>query len=88
MRIPTQLRQTLISTGVVGSVFGLLVALASFAFYSEYGPHISSAPHGTLANALHAVATFILVTCSIIVAFGLLPSAVSFALSKVFRRGG
>jgi len=37
MRIPAQLRQTLIGTGVVGAFFGLLCALGSFAFYSEYG---------------------------------------------------
>jgi len=86
MRIPTQLRQTLISTSVVGSFFGLLVGLASFAFYSEYRPNIPSAPHGTLANTISAVGTFFLVTAGIVIAFGLLPSAVAVALRKLFGK--
>jgi hypothetical protein len=45
MRISTQLRQTLIGTTAVGAFFGVLCALGSFAFYSEYGPRIAGAPH-------------------------------------------
>lgn len=86
MRISTQLRQTLISTTVVGAFFGVLCALGSFAFYSEYGPHIAGAPHDTLANAFHAIGTFFWVTVGIVVAFGLLPSAISSALSRLFRK--
>lgn len=86
MRIPTQLRQTLISTSVVGSFFGSLVGLASFAFYSEYGPNIPSAPHGTLANIINAAGTFLLVTAGVIIAFGLLPSAATVALHKLFGK--
>jgi|SRR6185312_537304 len=85
MRISTQLRQTLIGTGVVGAFFGLLVALGSFAFYSEYGPRIPGAPHDAWANAFHACGTFFFVTVGVVVAFGLLPSAIPYALSKLFR---
>jgi len=83
MRISTQLRQTLIGTTAVGAFFGVLCALGSFAFYSEYGPRIAGAPHDTWANAVHAIGMFFWVTVGIIVAFGLLPSAVSFALSRL-----
>jgi hypothetical protein len=86
MRISTQLRQTLISTTVVGAFFGVLCALGSFAFYSEYGPRIAGAPHDAWANTFHAIGTFFWVTVGTVVAFGLLPSAVSFALPRLFRK--
>ena len=86
MRIPIQLRQTLIGTSVVGAFFGLLVALGSFAFYSEYGPRIAGAPHDVWANAFHACGIFFWVTVGIVVAFGLVPSAISYALSRLFRK--
>ena len=86
MRIPVQLRQTLIGTSVVGAFLGLLVALGSFAFYSEYGPRIADAPHRIWANTFHATGTFFWVTVGIVVAFGLLPSVISFALSRLFRK--
>ncbi|SFL29419.1 hypothetical protein SAMN05192579_1262 [Rhodanobacter glycinis] len=85
MGISTQLRQTLVGTTVVGAFFGALCALGSFAFYSEYGPRIAGAPHDTWANVFHAIGTFFWVTVGIIGAFGLLPSAVSFALSRLSR---
>ena len=86
MRIPIQLRQTLIGTSVVGAFFGLLVALGSFAFYAEYGLRIAGAPQDIWANTLHALGTFFWVTVGIVIAFGLLPSAISVALSKLFRK--
>lgn len=86
MRISVQFRQTLTGTSVVGSFFGVLVALGSFAFYSEYGPHIASAPHGTLANTFNAIGTFFLVTVGIIVVFGVLPTALAYSLGRVFRK--
>jgi len=86
MRIPRQVRQTLISTTVVGAFFGVLFALGSFAFYSEYGPRIAGAPHDAWENTFHAIGTFFWVTVGIIVAFGLLPSAISYALSRLFRK--
>ena len=86
MRISVQFRQTLISTSVVGSFFGVLVALGSFAFYSEYGPHIASAPHGTLANVFNAIGTFFLVTVGIVAVFGVLPTALAYSLGRVFRK--
>ena len=86
MRIPTQIRQTLISTTVVGAFFGVLCALGSFAFYSKYGPHIAGAPHDVWANTLHAIGTFFWVTVGIVVAFGLLPSAISYSLTRLFRK--
>ena len=86
MRIPTQLHQTLIGASVVGAFFGLLVALGSFAFYSEYGPRIAGAPHGTWENALNACGTFFWVTVGTVVAFGLVPSAFSYALCKLFHK--
>ncbi|TPG44809.1 hypothetical protein EAH75_19495 [Rhodanobacter glycinis] len=63
----------------------MLVALASFAFYSEYGPNIASAPHGVLANTFNAVGTFFLVTVGIVV-FGLLPTALALLLSRLLRK--
>ena len=86
MRISSQFRQTLMGTSVVGAFFGLLVALGSFAFYSEYGPRIAGAPHDNWANTFHAIGTFFWVTVGIVVVFGLLPSAISFALSRLFRK--
>ncbi|TPG11357.1 hypothetical protein EAH88_02130 [Rhodanobacter glycinis] len=86
MRIPTQLRQTLIGTTVVGAFFGVLCALGSFAFYSEYGPRIAGAPHDAWAKTFHAIGIFFWVTVGIVGAFGLLPSAISFALSRLFRK--
>jgi len=90
MRIPTQLRQTLIGTGVVGAFFGVLCALGSFAFYSEYGSRygsrIAGAPYDVWANTFNAIGTFFWVTAGIVVAFGLLPTAISFALSRLFRK--
>jgi len=86
MRISTQLRQTVIGTTAVGAFFGVLCALGSFAFYSEYGPRIAGAPHDAWANTFHAIGTFFWVTVGIVVAFGLLPSAVSFALCRLFGR--
>ena len=86
MRIPTQLRQTLIGTTVVGAFFGVLCALGSFAFYSEYGARIVGAPQDAWANTLHAIETFFWVTFGIVVAFGLLPSAISCALTRLSRK--
>jgi hypothetical protein len=86
MGISTQLRQTLISTTVVGAFFGVLCALGSFAFYSEYGPRIAGVPHDAWTSMLHAIGTFFWVTVGIVIAFGLLPSAISVALSKLFRK--
>lgn len=82
MRIPTELRQTLISAGVVGSFVGVLCALGSFAFYPEYAPSMASDPHGLWEEVLDAIGTFVLVTVGIVIAFGLLPSALSYALSR------
>ena len=86
MRISRQLRQTLIGTTAVGVLFGVLCALGSFAFYSEYGPRIAGAPHDAWANTFHAIDTFFWVTVGSVVAFGLLPSAVSFALCRLLRK--
>ena len=86
MRISTQLRQTLIGTTVVGAFFGVLCALGSFAFYSEYGPRIAGAPQDVWANSFRALGTFFWVTVGIVVAFGLLPSAISYALTRLSRK--
>ena len=86
MRISTQLRQTLIGTAVVGACFGILCALGSFAFYSEYGLRIAGAPHDALANTFHAISTFFWVTVGMVVAFGLMPSAISYALTRLSRK--
>jgi len=86
MRISVQFRQTLISTCVVGSFFGLLAALASFAFYSEYGPNIASAPHSTLETTLNVVGTLFLVTVGIVVVFSILPTILAYSLSRLLRK--
>lgn len=82
MRIPAQLRQTLISAGVVGSFVGVLCAVGSFAYYSEYAPPITSGPDGLWEHILDAIGTFLMVTAGIIVGFGLLPSVISCALTR------
>ena len=64
----------------------MLVALASFAFNSEYAPNIASAPHGVLANTFNAVGTFFLVTVGIVVVFGILPTALALLLSRLLRK--
>jgi hypothetical protein len=86
MRIPTQLRQTLIGTTVVGAFYGELCALGGFAFYSEYGPRIAGVPHDAWTSMLHAIGTFFWVTVGIVAAFGLLPSAISYALTRLSRK--
>lgn len=86
MRVSVQFRQTLISTGVVGSLFGLLCTFASFAFYSEYGANISSAPHGLAANIASALGTFFLVAVGIVFVFGILPTVLSYALGRLFGK--
>jgi hypothetical protein len=86
VNISVQFRQTLISTGVVGSLFGLFCALASFGFYSEYGPNISSAPHTVAGNIASAIGTFFLVAVGIVFVFGILPTAFSYALHRFFGK--
>lgn len=86
MRIPAQLRQTLVGTTVVGALFGVLCACASFAFYSEYGPHRAGASHDTWANTFRAIGIFLWVTAGIVCAFGVLPSTISLVLCRLSRK--
>lgn len=69
-----QLRQTIISTGIVGAIFGLVPVLAILAFESEHGRH--AAPARTLLiQALDLGLVVVASAAFCIMCFGLLPMA-------------
>lgn len=88
MRIDPQLKQTIISTGAVGSFVGVLFALASIAFYSEQGRAISLGygPVHWTVYAGHAVVAFLASVVGCILVFGLLPAALQGSISYLARR--
>jgi len=69
-----QLRQTIISTGVVGAIFGLVPVLAIVAFESEYGRH-AAPERSLLIQALDLGLVVVASAAFCILCFGLVPLA-------------
>lgn len=80
-----QLRQTIISTGVVGAIFGLVPVLAIVAFESEYGRHAASA-RPLLAQAFDLGLVLLGGIAFCIVFFGLVPMAIQHVFVWLVRR--
>ena len=80
-----QLRQTVISTGCVGALFGILPALGLFAFRSEY-QRLPSYSRPLIAQALDVGLLFIGSVLFCVFVFGLLPMALQYFFIWVVRR--
>ena len=80
-----QLRQTIISTGVVGAVFGLVPVLAIVAFESEYGHH-AAPERSLLIQVLDLGLVLVASVAFCIFCFGLLPMALQHGFVWLVRR--
>ena len=80
-----QLRQTIISTGVAGAIFGLVPVLAILAFASEYGRHAAPA-RSLLFQALDLGLVVVASVGFCIFCFGLLPMALQHGFVWLMRR--
>ena len=80
-----QLRQTIISTGVVGAIFGLVPVLAVLAFESEYGRHAAPA-RLWLVQAFELGLVLLGSIAFCIVVFGLVPMALQLGFAWLARR--
>ena len=80
-----QLRQTIISTGVVGAIFGLVPILAVLAFESEYGRHAAPA-RSWLVQAFELGLVLLGSIAFCIVVFGLVPMALQLGFAWLARR--
>lgn len=80
-----QFRQTIISTGVVGAIFGLVPVLAILAFESEYGRHAAPA-RSLLIQALDLGLVVVASVVFCIFCFGLLPMALQQGFVWLVRR--
>lgn len=86
MRIDkAQLRQTIISTGTVGAVFGMVPVLAVLAFESEYGRHAAQA-RSLLMQAFDLGLVMVASVVFCILCFGLLPMALQHGFVWLVRR--
>ena len=83
-------KQNLLGPTVVGIVFGVLAALASLAFDSEYGPHIYAKLQYSLTaiSIAHAFVAFSVVTGGVVLLFGVLPIALPRILSRLRGSSG
>jgi len=80
-----QLRQTIISTGSVGALFGILPVLGLLAFRSEY-QRFPSCSRSLVAQVFDAGLLFFGSVLFCIVVFGLLPMALQYCFIRVVRR--
>lgn len=80
-----QLRQTIISTGCVGAVFGFLPVLGLIVFRSEYG-RVATHSRSLITQAFDLGFLFIGSVLFCIVFFGLLPMAFQYGFIWVVRR--
>ena len=80
-----QLRQTIISTGAVGAVFGILPVLGTLAWRSEYSRNPSPSP-SFLSLAFDLGLVFVASVAFCILFFGLLPMMVQHGFAWVARR--
>ena len=80
-----QLKQTIISTGAVGAVFGALPTLGLIAFRSDYGA-TSAQARPLVLQALDLGFVFFGSIAFCIAVFGLLPMALQYAFVWLVRR--
>lgn len=80
-----QLRQTIISTGSVGALFGILPVLGLLAFRSEY-QRFPSCSRPLIAQVFDVGLLFFGSVLFCIVVFGLLPMALQYCFIRVVRR--
>ncbi|MBX3712245.1 MAG: hypothetical protein KF800_09825 [Lysobacter sp.] len=80
-----QFRQTIISTGAVGAVFGILPVLGAFAWRSEYSRN-PGPPPSLFSLAFDLGLVFIASVAFCILFFGLLPMAVQHCFVWAVRR--
>ena len=80
-----QLRQTIVSTGIVGALFGLVPVLAILAFESEYGRHTAPA-RSLLIQAFDLGLIVVASAAFCILCFGLLPMALQHGFVWLMRR--
>jgi len=80
-----QFRQTIVSTGAVGAVFGILPVLGALAWRSEYSRN-SGPPSSFLSQAFDLGLVFLASIAFCILFFGLLPMAVQHGFVWVVRR--
>lgn len=88
MRMDRQLQQTLVGTGAVSAVLGLLILLAGFAVSSDTGRAAASGPgsiHWTLV-VRDAIAVMLACVGGCVVLFGLLPMALVRSFAWAMRR--
>jgi len=81
----TQFRQTLISTGAIGALFGSLPVLALLAFRNDYG-HAPRATRSLFALGLDLCLLFFGSVTFCIFFFGVLPMALHYAFVWTMRR--
>jgi hypothetical protein len=80
-----QLRQTIISTGCVGALFGILPILGLLASRSEL-QHLPSHSRPLFAQAIDLGLLFVGSVLFCIIVFGLLPMAVQYVFIWMVRR--
>ncbi|MFT3668780.1 MAG: hypothetical protein QM795_09425 [Pseudoxanthomonas sp.] len=80
-----QFLQTIISTGAVGAIFGLVPVLAILAFESEYGRH-ATPTRSLLMQALDLGLVVVASVVFCILCFGLLPMALQQGFVWLVRR--
>jgi hypothetical protein len=86
MRIDkAQIRQTIISTGTVGAIFGMVPVLAVLAFESEYGSHAAPA-RSWLVQAFELGLVLLGSIAFCILVFGLVPMALQLGFVWLARR--
>ena len=76
-------KENLLEPFVIGSIFGLLVALATYGFTLEYGPAIYSQSAWSLTNIAltQAFVAFVSVLSGCVLVLGLLPIFIPRAIS-------
>ncbi|WP_162375217.1 hypothetical protein [Pseudoxanthomonas sangjuensis] len=80
-----QFRQTIISTGAVGAIFGIIPVLGILAWRSEYSRN-PSPPPSFLSQAFDLGLVFFASVAFCILFFGLLPMAVQHVFVWAVRR--
>ena len=85
MQPSPQFKQTLISTGCVGAVFGVIPALAVVAFPSDYATNAAQSTSFT-DQAVGLALVFVGSILFCFVFFGLLPMALQYAFVWLVRR--
>ena len=86
MKVSVQLRQTIISTGVVGGCFGALAVLGLLVVGPGSDARLIAqgiAPPGWGAIAVSYLTVFATATAGSVVLFGLVPAAISYLFDRL-----